>query len=64
MLFPLLDRRSRACPQALSSVYSKILDHLEKESFPVFEKRVGLSKVTKLSLIARLWLRSVMSGPW
>ncbi len=64
MLFPLLDRRSRACPQTLSSVYSKILDRLEKGNFPVFEKRVGLSKVAKLSLMARLWLKSVVPGPW
>ncbi len=64
MLYPLLDRRSRACPRTLESVYSRLLDRMESEGFPVFEKRVSISKAAKISLMARLWLRSVTPLPW
>ena len=63
-LYPLLDRRSRACPRTLESVYSRLLDRMEAEDFPVFEKRVSISKATKISLMVRLWLRSVAPIPW
>jgi len=57
-LFNLLDRRSRACPETLASVYSKILGKMEREKFPVFEKRVGISKFSKIAMVARLWIKS------
>ncbi len=62
-LFNLLDRRSRACPQTLASVYSKILNKMEHEQFPVFEKRVGISKFSKLAMVARLWIMSRIPRP-
>ncbi len=64
LLYPLLDRRSRACPRTLESVYSRLLDRMEAEDFPVFEKRVAISKAAKIALMARLWLRSVTPIPW
>ena len=64
MLYPLLDRRSRACPETLESVYSRLLDRMEAEDFPVFEKRVSISRASKIALVARLWLRSVTPLPW
>ena len=64
MLYPLLDRRSRACPKTLESVYSRLLDRMEAEDFPVFEKRVSISRASKIALMARLWLRSVTPLPW
>lgn len=57
-LFPLLDRRSRACPQAMAEVYMSILDKIEEADFDVFSGKVQLSKWTKFSLAAKLWLRS------
>ena len=62
-LFNLLDRRSRACPQTLASVYAKILRNMEREKFPVFEKRVGISKFTKLVMVAQLWIMSRIPLP-
>ncbi|MCH8221870.1 MAG: presqualene diphosphate synthase HpnD [Chloroflexi bacterium] len=64
MLYPLLDRRSRACPKTLESVYSRLLDRMEAEDFPVFEKRVSISRASKIALVARHWLRSVTPLPW
>ncbi len=57
-LFPLLDRRSRACPQAMAEVYMRILDKIEDANFDVISNRVRLSKRTKFKLAATLWLRS------
>ena len=63
-LYPLLDRRSRACPKTLESVYSRLLDRMEAEDFPVFEKRVSISRTARIALVVRLWLRSVAPIPW
>lgn len=57
-LFPLLDRRSRACPQAMAEVYMSILDKIEDANFDVMTSRVRLSKRAKFTLAARLWIRS------
>jgi phytoene synthase len=60
-LFPLLDRRSRACPQAMAAVYMRILDKIEDADYDVVSNRIGLSKRAKFTLAARLWLRSRLS---
>ncbi len=60
-LFPLLDRRSRACPQAMAEVYMNILDKVEDANFDVISSRVRLSKRTKFTLAARLWVKSRLS---
>ncbi len=57
-LFPLLDRRSRACPQGMAEAYMQILDKIESSDFNVMAGRVRLSKWTKIRLGAKLWLRS------
>ncbi|MEX0763394.1 MAG: presqualene diphosphate synthase HpnD [Dehalococcoidia bacterium] len=57
-LFPLLDRRSRACPQAMFSVYRSLLDRIEAADYDVLNQRVSLSGVAKLTLALKLWLRS------
>jgi phytoene synthase len=57
-LFPLLDRRSRACPQAMAEVYTSILDRVEAARYDVLTQRVSLSKWSKLTLVVKLWLRS------
>ena len=62
-LYPLLDRRSRACPETMAKIYSQILDRMESEGFDNFGRRVGLSKATKIALMARLWLRSRIPTP-
>lgn len=58
LLFPLLDRRSRACPQAMAEVYMRLLDKIEDANYDVMSNRVGLSKRAKVSLAVKLWLRS------
>jgi phytoene synthase len=58
LLFPLLDRRSRACPQAMAEVYMRLLDKIEDAGYDVLSIRVGLSKLAKVKLAAKLWLRS------
>ncbi|MDA1296542.1 MAG: presqualene diphosphate synthase HpnD [Chloroflexi bacterium] len=60
-LFPLLDRRSRACPQAMAEVYMAILDKIEDADYDVMSRKVSLSKRAKFTLAARLWLRSRLS---
>jgi phytoene synthase len=57
-LFPLLDRRSRACPQAMAEVYVSLLDHVVAADYDVISQRVSLSGRAKLAMVAKLWLRS------
>ena len=48
-LLPLLPRRTRYSPAAMIAFYDKILKQIEKQQGDVFTRRVGLSKVQKLS---------------
>jgi len=60
-LFPLLSPRSRACPAVLAAVYSGILDRIEAADYDVFQRRIGLSRMEKLLLMARLWAASLLA---
>ena len=57
-LVPLVAADSRACPSALAGVYWAILDRIEASEYDVFSRRIGLSPVEKLLLVARLWATS------
>ncbi len=57
-LFPLLDRRSRACPRTMSSVYRQLLGRIEAADYDVFSKRISLSRTAKAALAAKLWIQS------
>ncbi len=61
-LFPHIDRSSRYCPVLLKDLYSSILDRIERARYDVFSSRPGLSRVEKLRLLARLWLRAKLRG--
>jgi phytoene/squalene synthetase len=39
-------------------VYSAILDRIEASEYDVFSRRIGLSPVEKLLMVARLWATS------
>ena len=56
-LFPLLDRRSRACPRTMSSVYRRLLGRIEEADYDVFSRRISLSRTAKAALAARLWIQ-------
>ncbi|MBM3959640.1 MAG: presqualene diphosphate synthase HpnD [SAR202 cluster bacterium] len=62
-LLPLLDRRSRACPRVMFDIYQGLLSRIERRNYDVFGKRISLSKPAKLSIVARLWLRSLIPLP-
>ena len=50
-LYPLIpDRRARACPRTLASLYVALLDEIERRDFDVFTTRTSLSGTTKLRL--------------
>ena len=57
-LVPLVSADSRACPSALAGIYGAILDRIEASEYDVFSRRIGLSPVEKLLLVARLWAKS------
>ena len=57
-LFPLLDRRSRACPRTMSSVYRQLLGRIEAADYDVFGERISLSRTAKAALAAKLWIQS------
>lgn len=62
-LLPLLDRRARACPQVMFDIYQRLLTRIERRDYNVFGERISLSKPAKLSIMARLWLRSLLPFP-
>ena len=57
-LFPLLDRRSRACPRTMSAVYRRLLGRIEAADYDVFSERISLSRTAKAALAAKLWIQS------
>ena len=57
LLFPLLDRRSRACPRTMSSVYLRLLERVEAADYDVFNQRISLSRTAKAALAAKLWIQ-------
>jgi phytoene synthase len=54
-LFPLIHSDARSCPTLLHATYRGLLDRIEASGYDVFERRISLSKVKKLSLAAKLW---------
>jgi len=60
-LFPLLDSRSRSCPEMMTSVYQTILKKIETNEYDVLNYRIGLSKFQKLKLLSIIWLRQTVS---
>lgn len=63
-LFPLLDRKARACPETMASVYKSLLDRIESADYDVLSNRVSLGTTRKLALALRLWLLSRAPWPW
>ncbi|MEX0683130.1 MAG: presqualene diphosphate synthase HpnD [Dehalococcoidia bacterium] len=59
-LLPLLPVRARACVSVMSSIYSSILDEIERSPGVVFRRRVGPSTGQKLVLAGRELVRSVV----
>jgi hypothetical protein len=57
-LFPLIGQESRYCPILLKRLYSRILDHLERQGYDVFRRRPRLRLDEKLRLVAATWLES------
>ncbi len=46
-LLSLVDRRSRPALRALVSIYSRLLDRIERNDYDVFSRRVSLSGLEK-----------------
>jgi len=61
-LFPLLDRRSRACTSGMHAVYSVVLGRIERAGYDVFGRRVNVGSPMKLALVGRQWLLSLLPG--
>lgn len=60
-LYPLIrDRRARACPRTLASLYLALLDEIERRDFDVFTERASLRGRTKLRLAFSGLVRSLV----
>lgn len=57
-LFPFVDRDARLCPLLLHTIYQRILDHIEVQSYDVFSRRISPSKLEKVGLTVRAWTQS------
>ncbi len=54
-LFPLLTRRTRACPAGLYGVYSNLLNQMENSGWDIWNKRASLSLAKKVSSVIGQW---------
>lgn len=59
-LLPYLPTRARACTGAMASIYSSLLDDIERDPGIVFRRRVSLSTGHKVALAGREVVRSVI----
>ena len=59
-LLPYLTPRSRACATVLGSIYSRLLDRIEKANYDVLSHRVSLSTSEKLVVMAQSWAGSML----
>jgi phytoene synthase len=57
---PLKERKKIIPAEIMSAFYQKILNRLQKENFPVFEKKVSLSKGEKFALMFKTVARSFL----
>ncbi len=57
-LFPLLDKKSRQCPETMIKVYEILLDRIEKNNYDTLNHRASLTKLQKFKLLSVIWLRS------
>jgi 15-cis-phytoene synthase len=58
---PLSDQKALVVAEIMRGVYSRILDKLEAEHFPVFGPRIRVSSIHRLGIAAGIWLRSVLT---
>ena len=58
-LYGYLPRASRKYPRFLHAIYGRTLDAIEREGFPVLERRVELSKLQKVRVALAVWLGSL-----
>ena len=58
-LIPLISPRSRICLELLSSIYSAILDRIEKSDYNVFQERHHISTLGKFRLIGKIWIKNL-----
>jgi phytoene synthase len=59
-LLPYLSRRARACVGVMASIYSTILDDIQREPEMVLKRRVSLTAGQKLALAGRELVRSLV----
>lgn len=61
-LYAWLPRASRKYPRFLSAVYGRTLDAIEREGYPVLDRRVELSKLAKVRVALGVWIASLANG--
>ena len=61
-LLPLLPKRARYSPAALTAIYERILRVIERRRGDVFTRRAGLSTLQKVMLAARIFVRHRILG--
>ena len=62
-LIGLVDRRSRASLGALITIYSRLLDRIERSNYDVFTRRISLSAWEKSVIVARGLLKLPVRSP-
>ncbi len=61
-LYAFLPRASRKYPRFLQAIYGRTLDAIEREGYPVLERRVELSKLQKVRVALGVWIGSLLNG--
>ncbi len=62
LLFPMLTKESRVCPEVLHNIYSTLLHRIETSEFEVFNNRIRLSHFEKFLITAKAWAMSKLAS--
>ena len=57
------DRRSLLAAEVMRRIYSALLDEIERSSFDVFDRRIGLSRTRRAGVALRVLARTALA-PW
>jgi 15-cis-phytoene synthase len=58
---PLSDQKTLVSAEIMRGVYSRILEKLEAENFPVFGPRIRVSPIHRLGIAVSIWIRCLLT---
>ena len=60
-LFPLINKDAKACTEIMHETYNRILNRIIASDFNVFDRRIGISKFEKITILLKLWKKNIIN---